>query len=335
MGCEEPAAVDRGRYPDAVTPWEDEEWRETALAWAEREAAAHGLRAAGRRTVRLRPWSVLVRIPVGERGAVWFKAAPPGGAFEAGLAEALADWFPGRGLRPVAVLPERGWSLTPDGGPLFRDALDRGVAGVPDWEEMLRQYARMQRALIPFAGRMDALGVPDGRVAALPETFDRLVDENAALEGADRRELRRLRPRLARWCAELADTGIPDSLDHSDLHDGQSFVPEPGRFLFFDWGDAVISHPFCSFLVAARAARARYGTGVLPRLRDAYLEPWTGTGPTDTELRRALTLAWRLGAIGRACSWGRLFPGACGGAGPPGEEEGARWLRELLTEPPV
>ncbi|MFD8410681.1 hypothetical protein ACFV2Q_02740 [Streptomyces sp. NPDC059650] len=121
---------------------------------------------------------------------------------------------------------------------------------------------------------------------------------------------------------------------------GQPFAPRPGRFTFFDWGDAAVSHPFCSLLVPARAARARYGAGVLPRLRDAYLEPWTGDGATAGELRRAVSLAWRLGAIGRAASWGRLFPEVAGTTSTAnstnsanGHSDSARWLLELLAEP--
>ncbi len=237
-------------------------------------------------------------------------------------------------LRPLAVDPGRGWSLLPDGGALFRDLLDRGPADPGAWEEPLRRYAAMQRALTPYAGRIEALGVPAAHTAALPDLFDRLVAANTALEPAQRRELDALRPRLADWSAELAATGIADTLDHADLHDNQLFAPRPGRFTFFDWGDAAVSHPFCSLLVPARAARARYGPEVLPRLRDAYLEPWTGAGATAAALRRAVSLAWRLAALGRACSWGRVFPGPDGGAGSTGHADSARWLLELLGEPP-
>ncbi|WP_328717976.1 aminoglycoside phosphotransferase family protein [Streptomyces sp. NBC_00247] len=335
MRRDESAAVDRGSYRDAVTPWETRTWREAALAWVEGELAARGLREAGGRAVRLRPWSVLVRIPVEGHGVVFFKASPPASAFEAGLTESLARWIPGRVLEPIAVDAERGWSLLPDGGPLFRDQLNRGAAGPAEWEEMLRQYAQAQRELTPYVGRMESLGVPDGRVAALPEIFDRMVEDNSVLAQADRAALRDIRPRLAEWCAELAGFGIAETLDHGDLHDGQSFVPEPGRFVFFDWGDAALAHPFCGLLIPGRVVRERYGPEALPRLRDAYLEPWTGTCHTPSELRRAVSLGWRLGAIGRACSWARLFPGAARGAGDLGFVDGARWLRELLTEPPL
>ncbi|MFE4332586.1 aminoglycoside phosphotransferase family protein [Streptomyces sp. NPDC056831] len=337
MQRDAPEIADRGQYPDAETPWEHEAWREEALEWVERGLAAHGLRETGQRKVRLRPWSVLVRVPVEGREAVWFKANPPASAFEAGLTEALARWVPAYVLKPLAVDARRGWTLLPDGGALFRNVLDstRGTADPRVWEEPLRQYAGVQSVLVPYAEKIELLGVPSARTTALPEIFDRVVDGNTALAPTDLKALRELRPRLAEWCAELAGAGIADTLDHSDLHDGQLFAPEPGRFTFFDWGDAAVTHPFCSFLVPARAARERFGPEVLPRLRDVYLEQWEGDGRTKAELRRAVSLAWRLGAIGRACSWGRLFPGASDGVGAAGDTEGARWLLELLTEPPL
>jgi hypothetical protein len=327
--------VDRGQYQEAVTPWERDEWRDAALGWAECELAAHGLHETGRRSVRLRPWSVLVRMPVEEHVAVWFKANPPASAFEAGLTEALARWVPEHVLKPLAVDTRRGWSLLPNAGPVFRDVLDRGSAGPRAWEELLRQYADMQRALCPYAEKIEALGVPNARLTVLPEVFDKIVEENTALGLTDRKALRELRPRLVDWCEELESLGVAESLDHSDLHDGQLFAPEPGRFTFFDWGDAAVSHPFCSLLVPARRARERYGAQVLPRLRDAYVEPWTRTGVTTAELRRAVSLACRLGVIGRACSWGRLFPGTSDSVSAAGDAESARWLSELFTEPPL
>ncbi|MER8044420.1 aminoglycoside phosphotransferase family protein [Streptomyces sp. NPDC094032] len=323
--------VDRGSHPGAVTPWEDASWRAAALGWAERELARHGLRERGPREVRIRPWSVLVRFRVGtgERDAVWFKANPPGSAFEAALGGALADWVPEHVVIPLAVDARRGWSLLPDGGPLLRQALDTGAAGPGAWEEALGQYAAMQRVLTPYAERLTALGVPGAGHADLPSLFDTLVEDNPRLGPDTRRALREGRPRLADWCAELAATGIPDSLDHSDLHEAQLFAPAPGRYTFFDWGDAAVAHPFTSLLVPARAARQRYGPEVLPRLRDAYLDPWTAPGTPLRDLRRAATLAIRLATLSRAVSWQRLFPGT---PRDEGDEASAHWVGELFAE---
>ncbi|MFC4496448.1 phosphotransferase [Streptomyces ovatisporus] len=335
MQHEPSVVVDRGSYEDAVTPWQQDAWRSAALGWVEDRLAARGLRTTGERAVRLRPWSVLIRVSVEGHTAVWFKANPPAGAFESALSAALARWVPEHVLEPIAVDAERGWSLLPHGGELFRNMLDREAAGPAAWEELLRQYAAMQLALIPYARDIELLGVPSARTAALPGVFDRVLAENAALEPAERRRLAELRPRLVEWCTELAAAGLADSLDHADLHDGQLFHPRPGRFTFFDWGDASVSHPFCSLPVPVGRACGRYGPRVLPRLRDAYLEPWTDTGRPAAELRRAVSLAWRLAALGRACSWGRVFPAGTATADAAGAAQSARSLLELLTEPPV
>ncbi|MFG3102137.1 aminoglycoside phosphotransferase family protein [Streptomyces sp. NPDC048182] len=324
--------ADRGNHQDAVTPWEDPEWRAAAGEWVERVLAEHGLRTTGPWRVRLRPWSVLARLPLGERDAVWFKANPPASRFEGALTEALARWVPGHVLRPLAVDAGRGWAMLPDGGELFRDALAREPVEAAEWEALLGQYAGVQRALEPRAGEIARLGVPDATPAALPGVLERHLFEDTVLGPDDRAALDRLRPRLADWCAELAAVGVADTLDHADLHDGQLFRPAPGRFTFFDWGDAVLSHPFCSLPVPARKAVERYGPELLPRLRDAYLEPWTGAGTSAAGLRRAARLAWRLSAVVRAGSWGRLFPTAPGAA--PAAAR-ARTLLELLAEPPL
>ncbi|PPS91142.1 phosphotransferase [Streptomyces sp. MH60] len=333
MLSDTPTAVDRGRYQDTVTPWEAPAWRTEAIGWIEARLAARGLRPTGRWRVRLRPWSVLLRLCVEGGDSVWFKANPPASAFEGALTAALARWVPGHVLEPLAVDPGRGWSLLPDGGPLFRDVLARETVAPGAWEELLRQYAAVQHALTPRASEIERLGVPAVPADALPGVLDRL--DETPLPSRDRAALRELRPRLPDWCAELADLGVPDSLDHADLHDGQLFHPAPGRFTFFDWGDAVVAHPFSSFAVPARRAAERYGTRVLPRLRDAYLEPWTGAGRTPAQLRRAVGLAWRLSALNRAAAYGRLFPTVSGDAGAATAAAGARCLLELLDEPPL
>ncbi|MER6427390.1 aminoglycoside phosphotransferase family protein [Streptomyces sp900105245] len=324
--------LDRGAYPDAVTPWERETWRASALAWVEDGLAAHGLRGTGGLRVRLRPWSVLVRVPVEGRSAVWFKASPPAAAFEGPLTAALARWVPEDVLKPLAVDVGRGWTLLPDGGELFRDLLAREPVDPRVWESLLGRYARMQHDLVPHAREIERLGVPSARTRDLSEVFGRLLDGASALAPDERARLDALRPRVAEWSAELAALGIGDTLDHADLHDGQLFCPAPGRFTFFDWGDATVSHPFCSLRIPAERAVDRYGPGVLPRLVDAYLEPWTGSGRTAAELRHAVGTAWRLSALGRAASWGRMFPDPSGVA--PGAGQSAQWLLELFNDPP-
>ncbi|MFF0266343.1 phosphotransferase [Kribbella sp. NPDC004536] len=294
--------IDRGSYPDARTPWDDPSWRASALGWLDAELGRIGVRETGARRVRVRPWSVIVRVSAVD--PVWFKAAAPGAAFEAGLGAALASWAPEYVLTPYAVDAARGWSLLPSGGSLLR-ALPPG----PDeWEQALTQYAELQRAVVPRVSEMLRLGVPDAREPVA--LFDEAVASNSTLTAVERARLLELRPLLAEWCSELAAIGVPDSLDHADLHDGQILVAGGGRYRFFDWGDANVGHPFFSLLVALERAADLHGPSVVARLEDAYLERWTADGLTLAELRRAAAVARRLSQLTRAGSWGRLFPTA-------------------------
>jgi hypothetical protein len=320
------------------TPWAEPSWRAEVTTWVDEHLRAHGLTVTGEFAPRLRGWSVTVRIPT-DRGPVWFKANPPGSRFEPELTLALHHWVPGGALRPLAINAERGWSLLPDGGPTLRDLLD----AKPDlraWEELLRQYAVLQRGVTDRVDDLLALGVPDLRAAELPARFAELLADDVVLEqvgvpdGLSEWEYAALcaaGPRLADWCAELAASVVAPTLDHSDLHEGQVFAADDGRYVFFDWGDASIGHPFVSLLVPLRTAAHRFRPTEteLARLRDAYLEPWRAEQAT-TVLRDTVDLAVRLGAISRAASWQRIFPQAGPELRQAHGRSVARWLFRVL-----
>ena len=84
-----------------------------------------------------------------------------------------------------------------------------------------------------------------------------------------------------------------------------------GPMRVFDWGDAVVGHPFGTLLVTLRVVA--HWTGLpngapeLLRLRDAYLEPWTDDSTAPTLRRPA---GWRCGSA--ACCGRLLPPGAAG-----------------------
>jgi Ser/Thr protein kinase RdoA (MazF antagonist) len=147
-------------------------------------------------------------------------------------------------------------------------------------------------------------------------------------------QIRARLPELAASCAELSACGVPASLQHDDLHDGNVFA---GGGRVFDWGDAYLGMPFAVLLVVQSSVAARLSTGGddprITRLRRAYLEPWTDRHPA-AELDRLALLAVQAAVVGRAVGWLR----ALGGASP--EDLGtwgsapAEWLGALLEPPP-
>jgi hypothetical protein len=328
--------VQTGGY-NATTPWEDPAWRNDALHWINQQLARHHTRPQGQVQARLRPWSVVLRIPLSNGQLAWFKANPPGSAFEPALAQALHTWVPGKVLEPLAVDTSHAWSLMPDGGPLFAQTLRRDSRDINSWEEMMREYAQLQHSLTRHADQLLALGLPDFRPSRLPERLSAHLRSTSALQPHERTELRSRLPLFTAWCQQLAASTVPSSVDHSDLHDG-SVLASGGRYIFFDWGDASLAHPFTSLLVAARVIGEQIGPTEAPtalsRVRDAYLEPWTEGGNSLTDLRHLASLACRVAVISRADTWGRVFPDVHLTTADH-DAHVARWLRELLQDPPL
>ena len=298
--------------------WQDPGWRDGALAWAADRLAEHGRAPSGRPAqVHVRPWSTAIRIPVDDGSDVWLKCVGTGSAQEPVLAEALGGWVPDRVLVPLAVDPDRRLLLLPEGGPTLRET--GGGRIVEAWEAMLANYARMQIALIPHAEEMVALGVPDNRPGRLPGLVgDLLADDDAMLAGRPDGIDPVLRARLveglgdyAELCRALAAGPVPATLQHDDVHDANVFVVGNGH-RFFDWGDASVSHPFLSLLVALRMATSALelppGHPVMLRLRDAYLQPWRAHAEMPV-LCELVDLALRVTPLERSLTWHRILLG--------------------------
>ena len=139
---------------------------------------------------------------------------------------------------------------------------------------------------------MLGLGVPDMRPAVMPERFEEALEATggdervAALRGGVRRLVRRAGGGARRRVASTTTTCTRSNILAGDR--------------FYDWGDAVVAHPFASMLGRARATP----TATLSALRDAYLEAFSDLAP-HAELVRTLELACRVGKVARALTWVR------------------------------
>jgi hypothetical protein len=309
--------VSTAEVATGVATWRDPAWRTGALHWAVEQLADRGLAPAGEpQQPHVYAWSTAFRLPV-DGGAVWLKSVGPGSGHEPALAAALGEWAPEHVLVPLAVDRRRRLMLLPDGGATMRDA--GGAESAEAWEAMLGDYALLQLRLAPRADEMVRLGVPDRRPERLPDLVAELLDDHESLllgrpGGLTAENHERLLAGLdgyAAMCRRLADSGVPATLQHDDLHDANVFVGD-GRHRFFDWGDAVVSHPFFSLLVALRVAQRALGVpsgdAVLLRLRDAYLDPWRGHGSLPA-LREQVDLALTVGPLQRALTWRRILRG--------------------------
>jgi hypothetical protein len=292
-----------------IAVWSSQAWRADAVAWLDDRLAAAGIERTGEvRQPRLRAWGTVLTAPT-TRGPVWLKAPGPGTAFEVALYGLLAAVVPDRVLAPIAVDTARGWLLLPDGGPTLDDeAFDELAAN-------LARYAQLQRDLSSHVDSLLESGVADMRPAAMPARFAEALaltsryatdhgtrDDRAALAG-----IAEMEDEFGGWCARLAASPVPASLDHNDLHPGNIFA---SGTRFYDWGDAVVAHPFASMLVALGYLHGRHGLAahdpVVVRARDAYLEPFTDLAPR-AELVADVELACRVGKAARTLTWDRAL----------------------------
>jgi hypothetical protein len=318
---------------DDEAGWPAARDRAEALAWADERLA--GRRAGDVREVRRTAWSWVVRVPLVD-GTAWLKATHGGARYEAALTATLAGLVPDSVLVPLAVQPDRAWALFPDGGPTLRAA-----ETAPDprrWELFLQGYASLQRAVSAKVGDLLAAGTPDMRPDVMPARLAAfLADPPADLSLDVHGRLVALRAEYTGWASALAEGGIAASIQHDDLHDANVLV-DGDRYRFFDWGDASVAHPFASLLVTLRVAAYKFGVPagdpLVLRLRDAYLEAWSGEHD-GAHLREQARLATAVAKVARAAAWQRALAGAGPAALAEDGDAVSGWLGEVLEHGPL
>ena len=292
-------------------PWENPDWLAQATEWVYSQLAAHGWRRTGPLTIlHQRPWSTLASVQTAD-GTVYFKApAPP--FYEAALTQSLARWRPNCTIPLLAVDLDRGWLLSENAGVTLR-TVDQPSEQIEHWLKVLPLYVELQLEMADHIPELLSLGLYDRRLARLPHLYSELLDasENLriglkpGLTPGEHQRLQELQPKFSIWCEELDSFRLPETLTHEEIHDANVLV-NGEQYLFIDWSDSSIAHPFFTMLVTLRAAAHRLNLAEdgpeIGRLRDAYLEPWTKF-ETRSNLLVAFKLAYRLAMVNRAISW--------------------------------
>lgn len=110
----------------------------------------------------------------------------------------------------------------------------------------------------------------------------------------------------------------PDTFIHDDFHEDHIFADRrldgAWRYVFFDFGDACIGHPFMQLVSQPRFASNRFGIVVDPvqdKLRENYLSHWQDFATPDT-LQHAMTLALITGCCIRGADLGQCLRGIPG-----------------------
>jgi hypothetical protein len=287
-------------------------WRRDAERWIHDVVGARGASVTGPiEQPRIRPWSTQLIVPT-DSGKFWFKANCASMAFEPCLQRVLGELIPNDVESPFATDEARGWMLTRDRGASLGERHEPTLA---DWEEVVSHAAQTQRVLADHRKLLIGAGMSDCSPPTVAQRFDRLVERlrelpephpshlSAELAG----KLGDSRAQIVEAATMLAESPIPCSLQHGDLHPWNVFVLDDG-LRFFDFGDAQWAYALEVLSVPYGWITART---TLPwdTVRDAYREHWSDL-VTAREFEALWHATWFTQPVNRSATWWKALQGA-------------------------
>lgn len=302
-------------YPERRRTWARKGWFEEATQWITGQLTELGF-IPDKPLEQVRSWerSCVLRQCAGEN-SFYFKVVPPMFSHEPRLQLALGNLFPASFPQILSFEPARNWFLMEDFG---GHSLEK-EADLTHWKAALQRYAQLQKASIAQTTNLLEFGCPNGRLEKLAAQIQPFLAELPGDYPLSREEVEQLQALLSQLiddCRELAGFNLPLTLDHGDFWPSNISVNEAKTdYLFFDWSDATITHPFFSVSIFVRPEMleetAQYSsdpairqmlqdpTAVSQELSEAYLQAWTGfTNFADkTTLRQTFQLAGKLAPL--------------------------------------
>ncbi|WP_341501298.1 aminoglycoside phosphotransferase family protein [Gallaecimonas sp. GXIMD4217] len=281
--------------------WQDPDWLIDASQWIETELEKRQLSATAP-LERVSGWALGHILRQGtSRGDFYFKATArlPLFSNEASLCATLHELFPGATPAPLAIRADRQWQLTASFGQALPEDSETSV-----WADAFADYARLQSRSPRYLDRLRASGCLARPIEALPaqlaEAFDN-PDITAMLPAVVRSNTAKTLDKVATAITALGRHPLPEALVHGDLHIENIAKTQDG-FVFFDWSDACISHPFIDGTYLYRMA----GGPEKERIIDGYLSGWTQLAD-KAELRQCWDTAEILCYAHQALSYGSMM----------------------------
>ena len=278
-----------GSPPPGRAPWECQGWWDGPMQWIRDQLPGNADpkvdRSQDGKVCSL--WNYAVRIRTANEG-LFFKAVRNWNSFEPALTHVLAELFPQNLPEVLAINEQEGWILMKD----FGRHLEKDEGDLDLLHGAVRGFAELQIESLDYLDKIAATGCPDLRndqIQELETLFDRIANmlSDSPVQGIAQKCL--LIPRCLQIAksvvSDLSSFKIPPALVHGDFtYANIAARKASGQYVFFDWGDSCISHPFMSMVMFARFSA--YWKELLP----TYLQSWTTYAPLDA-LKNAFDLA--------------------------------------------
>lgn len=302
--------------PKLRPPWAQSGWFSEASAWVEEQLEKLEYQQITP-VEYLRSWSISCVLKVETTaGTIYLKAAStflPLFCDEPIVTAELASLFPNHMPTVISINRQRHWMLLEDFGKPIG-----GNVSLQVQQDIYRLFAQIQIQSVEQRDRLLSIGCLDRRLDILQSQIAPLInDENSLseLSAAEIEQLHKLAPKLKNLCSQLASYKIPETLVHGDLH-LNNVALHKNNYLFFDWTDSCISHPFFDLFELFLESNQKSLFGRLKglwkrksqeRLRDRYLSQWTEYEPKE-RLLEAWNIAKPLCALHHAVTYQNMIP---------------------------
>lgn len=283
--------------------WCSAAWYEDVNDWIADVTAKNSLRVVGEVSeVKATDLSLVLRIPT-DQGDVYFKATTGASSYEAKLSLYLQNLLQHKVSSVIAIDERRHWFLTHG----IRGRSLRGLRDETAWKRAIEDYAAIQLVMVDHSDVLIKLGVPDRRLPTLRKQIELHLAGMCAtgLSPEETANVMALKPELMQMCDRL-DGIIPPSVDHGDLHSANIYVSDAGT-VFFDWGDATVTHPFFSTAVFWNALEELVDSEsewpqMVRQFKPYYLNVWSKYATRDA-LQEMSDISDQLARVYRALSW--------------------------------
>ncbi|MBS3798175.1 phosphotransferase [Pseudoalteromonas sp. BDTF-M6] len=262
---------------DMFLNWESPEWLELAQSWADQNLAKHGLEPLGK-LQKVSGWALgQIFKQNTNKGLCFFKATAflPLFSNESQLCAKLSELMPEYVPETMFISSEKQWMMSKDfGGGLPEDA-DKGL-----WPKAFQRLARLQQQSTKHTDALIKSGCLLRQVADIPEQLNSaLNDTEITRHLTDDFIINKdeILLRVKQAVEKLASFNMPNTLVHGDLHI-ENIAQVNGTFIFFDWSDACISHPFIDGTYIYRMPEGENKQ----RIVTAYLSQWSDFGDPAT-----------------------------------------------------
>jgi len=207
-----------------------------------------------------------------DRGKVYFKAtaALPLFANEAEIAYELKQLFQNNVADVIAINKDRCWQLMKDFGDTVGHKED---ADVSTFSDIYHLWGGLQRQSVDHLDKLAPIVCEYRGIDKLVELLYHYLEQPDIALAVQAQGVvinPGLREKLDEVVQKLKSYSLPECLVHGDLHDN-NVAKTAQSYLFFDWSDACISHPFMEGHIMYRLPDSDKKQLLIQR----YLSNWT------------------------------------------------------------